>query len=166
MKHHQRTALLVNLGVTLVILELLALRLQAQSMPYYVCDLRGMPAITAPVEIRGTAQRTPDGLIMFDYTCPSAVRRDRRIPCMALVEVKDFASLDDWTTYQRKTSPYTVARQSFFQILVRGKYECRRPFRAETNEEGEIVLGNGYGSLGLIECRIKEATVRELHALN
>jgi hypothetical protein len=75
MKHHQRTALLVNLGVTLVILELLALRLQAQSMPYYVCDLRGMPAITAPVEIRGTAQRTPDGLIMFDYTCPSAVRR-------------------------------------------------------------------------------------------
>jgi hypothetical protein len=142
------------------------LSLSEPSSATCICDIEAKTSGNRTVELRGTAMHTPDGLVIFDRTCPVARNRGHRVPRAVLVEIKGFSSLDDWSIYEEKTASFNKARISVFQVVASGILDCRRPFRTKTNEEGEIVLGNGFGSLGLIECRIKEATVRELHALN
>lgn len=131
----------------------------------YVCD--GATARpNSEVTLRGTARLTSDGLVLGDYTCPAGRSKGERLPLLILVDVKGFLSPRDRDLYTRKRTSLSAARAATFQLVVHGDIQCKMPFRFRTNEDGEFVSGNGYGSHGLIKCKIQRAQVLEMHEID
>jgi len=127
-----------------------------------VCDCIDVKARDKAV-VRGTAQFTRDGLVLFDSTCPSAVTDKDRLPMLVLIDISGFFSETDQRLFNKKRSmPRPTA---FFQVVAEGDLKCQVNFVYELADDGDLVQGNGFGSYGLIKCKVEKAKVLQFHEL-
>ncbi len=111
------------------------------------------------VTLRGTGGFSRDGPSLIDYTCPVAVTGDFTLPSTVLIDIREFA---DQAMQDRFRD---LARKAIFQAVVRGILECRHPLRVERSDDGDITSANGYGFNGLHKCRLRDARLLQVHAL-
>jgi len=116
------------------------------------------------VTLRGTGGITPEGFVMGDRTCPIAKTSKDELPSVILVEIVSFSSMGDKATFEKiHVSRHGVSDP--FQALVHGELKCQGSFRFQTSDDGDIVTGNGYGSNGLMKCKLVKAQVLMLREL-
>ncbi len=123
-----------------------------------ICDAATKRA-DGEVVLRGTAGPTRDGLVLVDYTCPAAQTNEQVLPLLILVNVSGFASDADRDLYAAKQSLRLKGGQAVLQMVARGRLQCKRPLRFRTNEQGEFLEGDGFGTHGLIKCRLQKAHI-------
>ncbi len=111
------------------------------------------------VSVRGTGGFSRDGPALIDYTCPVAAAGGFTLPSTVLLEIRQFA---DEATQNRFRD---LSRKTIFQAVVRGTLECREPLRVERSDDGDITSANGYGFNGLHKCRMRDARLLLVHAL-
>src|SRR5689334_2228391 len=116
------------------------------------------------VTLRGTGRITPDGFVVGDRTCPVAKTTKDELPSVILVEIVSFSTNSDKATFDKSHfSRHGVSEP--FQALVHGDLKCQATFRFQTSDDGDIVTGNGYGSNGLMKCKLVKAQVLMLREL-
>ena len=111
------------------------------------------------VFVRGTAAFSRDGPSLIDYTCPVAATGDFTLPSTVLLAIREFA---DQATRDRFRN---LTQKAIFQVIVRGTLECRHPMTVERSDDGDITSANGYGFNGLHKCRMRDARLLQVHAL-
>jgi hypothetical protein len=134
---------------------LLALFFGASGRPVTVCDIRS-PKGT--VTIRGVGGISGDGIVLFDYTCPLATANGFVLPRSVLINRGDAPQQDPRFS--------SLKGGDIFQAVIRGEIECREPMSYRRSDDGDIVNGTGFGSLGLFNCRMKNVRVEALHSLS
>ena len=122
--------------------------------------------IAGKATIGGIGRLTRDGLVLGDYTCPTARSENDALPLVVLIDVREFSKSADQHLYNAKRSSLSTSRSAVFDVVVRGVVECRKAFAVQTNESGEFLLGNGFGYQGLAKCRIRSARVLRLQDAN
>lgn len=119
-----------------------------------VCDTSAISK-AQNVNVRGTGYFGRDGLVIGDATCPMAGSGPVLIPALILINVAKYTSPELKAKYQSKEE--TAPRRALFQLLARGKLDCKSKLRFAYNNSGEIVSGDGYGFDGFIRCELREA---------
>lgn len=112
--------------------------------------------------ISGTARLTRDGLVLGDFTCPTARSENDALVMLVLIDVREFSQSTDRLLYDATHSSLSASRSAVFNVVVNGAIECRKGFSVETNGSGEFLFGNGFGYQGLAKCRIRSARVLQL----
>jgi len=127
----------------------------AGNRPVDACDIR---TVRGKVMVRGFGGISSDGPILFDYTCPLVASNGFVLARSILIEERDGSPKD----------PHFVSLKSgdLFQAVIEGEIECRQPMSYGRSDDGDIVGGNGFGSLGLLNCRMKSAHVKTIYSLS
>jgi hypothetical protein len=116
------------------------------------------------MSVRGTGEIGKDGLVIGDVTCPVARSSDLSIPALIAIEVRSFDSGAIESEFRRLET--NEANSALVQVLARGDLKCVSSFLTRRNETGEILSGNGYGTNGLIKCKLLAArlvALQEVH---
>ena len=147
--------------IVLPIIALAVIRFQApvaSAEPLDVC--RAVQINSArTLTVRGTGEIGRDGLVVGDTTCPVATSRKLSVPTLITVDIRSYDSVNVEMKYKKLEAS---ENPPLLQILARGHLACRLGFRIRRNESGEILDGNGYGSHGLIKCKLSSARLIQL----
>jgi len=134
------------------------LLMQIQSGTVDVCS--AVQISTAQVSIRGTGGKSSrEGPILFDYTCPAATAEDFVLPTVVLVDTPKFSTQEIAEIFRN------LSEKSVYQAVIEGRLECRARFTVKRSDDGDIVAGNGFGTLGLYRCRMTVGNFLVLHVI-
>jgi hypothetical protein len=139
----------------MVAIFLLALFFADTDRPIAVCDIRSQ---RGRVTIRGVGGISRDGPALCDYTCPLSTDKGFVLPRSVLIVTGDVLQQDPHLS--------RLKVGDIFQAVIEGQIECREPMSYRRSDDGEIVGGSGFGSLGLFNCRMKNVRVRAMHSLS
>jgi hypothetical protein len=134
---------------------LLVMLFAATDRPVTVCDIRSSKV---KVTIRGVGGISTDGPVLLDYTCPLATANGFVLPRSVLIDGGDAS--------QRDPHFSSLKGDDIFQAVIEGEIECREPMSYRRSDDGDIVGGTGFGSLGLFNCRMKHVRVKAWHSLS
>lgn len=150
--------------ITIVVTVILGVGSTVSARPPNPLDVCRAVKLSAAkdVEVRGTGEFGREGLVIGDLTCPIAKSPELSIPALVVIDVAVHDSSSIESRYKRWESRDP---SPLVQVLARGDLRCRLDFRARRNETGEIVGGNGFGSQGLIKCRLSSARLILLEEL-
>lgn len=139
----------------MAVIYLLVLLFAADNRPVTVCDIH---SAKGRVTIRGVGGQFRDGPVLFDYTCPLATANGFVLPRSILIDNHDDSPQDQHSAELKDSV--------LFQAVIEGDIECREPMTIQRSDDGDIVGGNGFGSLGLFNCRMKKVRVKVIYSLS
>lgn len=124
-----------------------------------VCSVSNIKSSQA-VYLRGTGGKSPEGPLLFDYTCPAGSGNDFVLPTVVLLGSPTFDSPELKERFR------LLSEKSIFQAIVSGRLECQKSFKIGKSDDGDIVYGNGYGPSSLYKCRMRESRFVMLHKID
>lgn len=139
----------------MVVTFLLVLSFADSGRPMTVCDVRSSASLVA---IRGLGGLSNNGPVLIDYTCPLATANGFILPRSILI--------DEGGTSQPDPRFSKLRGGEIFQAVIEGEIECREPMSYKRSDDGDIVGGNGFGSLGLFSCRMRNVRIKAMHSLS
>ena len=143
-------------------LPIFVLSLMSQS-PVGICDVAEPRITRREVVLRAVGQWMREAFVLVDHTCPAAKSSAATLPALIMLEDPTSSSGE---VMKKLKSLQRTPPAPFFQIVVSGFLSCVKPFAADANELGEIIVGNGFGPDGLFVCRLQKAKVRQVHRLD
>jgi hypothetical protein len=82
-----------------------------------------------------------------------------KIPALIIIDVHRSDSVQLQAKYKKLQFTEDAP---LLQVLARGNLACKLDFRTRRNETGEILGGNGFGSEGLVKCKLSSAQLIQL----
>ena len=130
-----------------------------EAVPTDVCEAVKLTH-SRPQKVRGlgVTGEGDDSLVMVDYTCPVARSGAERVPAGIRVDVVSFASKEVRARFQ------TLRPGQYLQLLVEGDLSCKAGLKIDISGTGDM-LGNGYGTWGILKCKMDRANLVDFVAL-
>jgi len=132
--------------------------MQVSAEPLDVCRAVQVKSARA-LTVRGTGEIGRDGLVIGDVTCSVAKSGELKIPALIIIDVHRSDSVQLQAKYKKLQFTEDAP---LLQVLARGNLACKLDFRTRRNETGEILGGNGFGSEGLVKCKLSSAQLIQL----
>lgn len=106
------------------------------------------------VQVRGTAEITPQGVLLADSSCPIIVSKTDKMPSAVLAQITSYASDDLRDRFSRLKQ---LKLFPLFTATVRGTIECKNKLEWKISDDGTIMQADGFGPHGLVKCRMIRA---------
>jgi len=129
-----------------------------------VCGIKPID-LASPMVLRGVGSMTRDGFVIIDRTCPVVTSKDDELPAMVVIKDLKFQNIAE----KRQLDEAHFSKEGVsvpYQIMIRGKVSCQNNFQFRISDDGEIIAGNAFGSLGLIKCSMRNGFVMRLRLLD
>ena len=145
---------------TLQILGCVAFCSQGHAQPTLgVCEAIGkVDGASTARRIRGVGAFQRGEFVLFDFTCPIAKSKSRRVPSMIVVAgANAYGSADVRESWARGRDR---GNKGYIQAVVSGRLRCKK-LKVEFNQDGEFIAGSGFGASQMGACVIENALVED-----